>query len=935
MDAKASGTPFWSCGITFVMLFIFVTVNILTRPLFGQGTSNATLYGLITDTSGAVMPGQKVIATNVGTNAASTILSGPDGAYTIPNLPPGIYRVEVEASAQGFATFVANGVVLLVAQSTRVNAVMKPGTVTQEATVTAGVPLVDTESLGLRGTVERQFMDQLPLIDHDAHALETIQAGTGLAFPGGLTINGVRPAHNDYELNGMSIQDPLVTHLDTDPGLPSPDAIEEFTVIRNGYSAEYGQNEGGQVLVQTRAGTNQYHGSAFEYVRNRVLDARSYFASNNPPYTRSIFGATFGGPVKKNRIFYFGSYQGELIRSSPNAGVQNIVPTAAERQGDFSALGTPIIDPTTGQPFPGNIIPSNRLNSVTQNLLTALVPLPNGPAGELIYAPPGVSNDNQVVGRVDVLFTTKNRLSGTYFLNRTNNNSNNGLPQVFEAQDEHDQTVSISDSHTFTPKLINSLTLGYGLYDYTQGPSIPGNPTLSTFGTSYYIPPASPQQLSVHVDGDLSIESGSVAVWNRHFLRLNDTANWTVGRHTISFGGGGEHGRFSNTTRFWAAGRFDFAATFSGNDFSDFMLGLPTLFRQHAQANLPEMGQDYNLYFQDHFQVRRDLTLDLGIRYAPTFYQKLLSGENSTFIFGEQSQVFPNAPTGLVFQGDPGVTAYFHGPAWNVFEPRAGFAWAPFGSSKWVVRSAFGIFHEPMMIYSSANTLTPPYGLSVLVNAPPTFQNPYGGGTDPFPFSPPLPTSPASVRDAVVFTSFLPLNPSGEFVPNSKVPTTLQWNLTIQHQLSLNDGIEIGYVGSRTYREVFTNDLNAPIYIPGQSTEGNINARRPLPYLGAFEPFLPEGTANYNALQSTYRHNASHGLTILANYTWSKTLTNGQDEDQDWSAIFDPFNINAGYGPAGSISNKSSMCPLSGSRHGSLMTVELSPRLYMAGQSRV
>lgn len=316
--------------------------------------------------------------------------------------------MRADAKQSQFAPFEVTGLTLVVAQSALQNIVMKPGTIQEAVTVTAATPMVDTESAGTKDTTERQFVDDLPLIDRDVSALETIQAGTGNATVNGdLTVNGGRGGHNEFELNGLTINNPQYSQLQfsglkSAPALPNPDAVEEFTIVKNGYEAQYGRADSGQVIVATRSGTNQFHGSAFDYLRNDVLDAQPYFASSKTPYRRNIFGGTVGGPIFKDKIFFFGSYQGTRTTASPNAGVQNIVPTQDERNGDFSALVTPIIDPTTGQPFPENTIPTNRLSAISQNLLNALVPLPNGPNGELVYAPSGTASDDQGIGKIDI-----------------------------------------------------------------------------------------------------------------------------------------------------------------------------------------------------------------------------------------------------------------------------------------------------------------------------------------------------------------------------------------------------------------------------------------------------------------------------------------------------------------------------------------------------
>ena len=869
--------------------------------LHAQGGSNATLYGTITDPSGQVVPNVEITATNVDTNASWSTVSNPSGYYVISNLPVGNYRVE--AARAGFSTFQATGITLQVAQSVRVDVQLKLGAVTERVTVTAEASFVDTQSAGTKGTVQREFIDALPLVGRETAALQFIEAGTGegLAFAPGtppLTVNGTRGGHSKYELNGMQIDDPGFTQFQVTPPLPNPDAVREFTIVKNGYAAEYGAAEGAQVLTETRSGTNTFHGTVYEYLRNEKLDARSFFASNKTPFKKNIFGGTLGGPIRKDKIFFFAAYQGDRTRSSPNASVQNIVPTAQQRAGDFSGLTTPIIDPTTGQPFAGNIIPTNRLDSISVGFLDALVPLPNAADGRLIYAPPNIGTGDQFIARVDVDLSSKDRLTGTYILNRRNTKSNQGLPDLFQAQENLDQVATLRLTHTFSPTLLNELTLGGLSYSFVQGPEVPGDITLADFGAKWFIPPDPPQQLSLRVGGDLTVESGAALVWPRQFFLLRDNVRWIWGNHSMSFGGEARIGRFWNTSRFLMAGRPVFQATHTGNAFADFMLGLPTAFLQFSGANSKWIGQDYALYLQDSWRVHRDLTLNLGLRYVPSFHEKQLNGMNSNFREGQQSVIFPNAPAGLVYEGDPGISGFYHDPHWDVFEPRVGLAWAPFGSRRWAVRAGFGVFHQPLMIFQANQNLPPPYALFTFVPAPASFADPYEGRVNPYPFQAVLPSSSASERAAVTFNT--PINLGDYWPEDSKVPVGLHWNLMVQRQLGPNDGIEVGYVGSRSYRTPVQMDANPPVFIPGESTRGNINGRRLLaPDFASISTQFPIGYSNYHSLQTTYRHRAAYGLTVLANYTWSKTLTLGQDADMAFFlAPANPFDLQSNYGPA-------------------------------------
>ena len=292
------------------MVLLLIALAVCPSPaVFGQAGVNASIYGTVSDSSGAVIPGVKVTATNVGTNISWSNVSNADGYYLIPDLPIGQYRVE--AAREGFDTFQATGLTLSVAQSARVDVLMRPGTTTQSVTVSGGAPMVDTESAAVKGNVGPQFIDQLPLINRDISALETIEAGTGnQTVSGQLTVNGDRGGHNEFQLNGLTVNNPQFTQLQFSnlpvATFPNPDAVQEFTLIRNGYEAQYGRNEGGQVIVVTRSGTNQFHGSAYDYLRNNALDARSFFAANKTPYRRNIFGGSLGGHIRKDKLFFLG-----------------------------------------------------------------------------------------------------------------------------------------------------------------------------------------------------------------------------------------------------------------------------------------------------------------------------------------------------------------------------------------------------------------------------------------------------------------------------------------------------------------------------------------------------------------------------------------------------------------------------------------------------
>jgi hypothetical protein len=893
--------------------FIFM---ISLCPVFAQTGGHASLYGTVIDSSGASIAGAKVTVTNLGTNRSWIFVSNSDGNYVVPDLPIGQYKVDVEQS--GFAPFEATGFTVVEAQNTRADVILQLGTAKETVTVTAGAPLVDTQSQGVQGSVGREFMDELPLIDRNITTLETIAAGTNTNANGNLTTNGVRPGHNEYQLDGISVDNPQFTIISTDPTYPNPDAVQEFTLLTNGYEAQYGRNIGAQVIVATRSGTNQLHGSASDYLRNNVLDAQSFFANSAhqpiTPYKRNIFGATLGGPIKKDKLFFFGSYQGTREIATPSAGVENVVPTQAERDGDFSALSAPVIDPLTGLQFPGNKIPQPRWEPFTQNILS-LVPLPNGPAGELIYAPASKVSDNQFVGKIDAIVKSKDHLYGSFYIDRPDQTVNDGLPALNTTLHLHHTAVSLHEIHSFTSNLLNDFGFGGIYYEYTNLPDVAGNPSMATFGAKYFIPPGigGVTPIYTQIIGNANINDGAPSLRNSQLVQGIDNLTWIKGNHTFVFGGSGNQGRTWTLTNYRRGGEFQFNGYASGNAVADFILGVPSFFEQDGGAYIDHTGQDYAVWAQDTWRARRNLTVNIGLRWAPTFFEGQKLGTNSNFIKGEKSTIFPNAPAGLVYQGDPGVPkdGSYRPPIWDVFEPRLGIAWTPFGHSNWVVRSSVGEFHEPPMTFVVDNNLAPPFTYNAFYHTPIPFtaapggmENPYQAAdiSDPFPFTPVSSFAPLAQRQAVTFA--LPLSLGDYIEPNASVPVGFQWNLFVQHQFSQNDGVEIGYVGSRSYRELYDYDPALAIYIPGLcdgtpcSTETNIQSRRLLgPAFTTGYQMSSMGYANYNALQITYRHKVGYGLTLNANYTYSRSMNIGQNANEDISVIHDPLDLRQNYGP--------------------------------------
>jgi Carboxypeptidase regulatory-like domain len=882
---------------------------LISGVCFAQITTS-TIVGTVTDASGAAVPRALVTATNTSTNFFRSVQTSDQGEYRIEFLPVGDYRVEVTAG--GFQKLVRNGVVLTVAQVSRVDAQMQVGQVSQTVEVTSEVPLVNSTNAEIGRTVETKEIENLPLVNRNVYTLLSLTPGVQsnansivLGYPEQRTlINGgvdVGAGSVNYYLDGGSNMTGI---RNTGNILPNPDAIQEFRVETNSYNAEFGRFQNGVVNVLTKSGTNQIHGSAFEFVRNTIFNANDWGSTlATPPFHRNQFGVTMGGPVIKNKTFFFASYGG-LRQITSTFESSAVIPSAAELSGNFSQASGGVVpnDPTTGKPFANNTIPANRMDPAALKILQAYVPTaPNAPNNRFDANVPNPYNTDEFLGKIDHNLTDKQHLTLSYFETSGNNNivpSGSNLPYGIQQFNWRQHDANVSDTWTLSPTLINQVWANY-TRNFGGRLNTPAT-SLASFGSAFT--PDGPVSLpDITVTGFFRLadaidgpETGT------NFYSLRDVASWNHGRHSVSFGAEESLDKDIQLALLNNYGVFTFSGastTPSGKKcpdcaLADFELGIPNKVQQDA----PSYGFTnswYTAFFvQDDFRLRPRLTLNLGLRWDVQTPPTDPQNKESTFVPGVQSIVRPTAPIGILFPGDPGITRGIIPVHWNHFSPRLGFALDPFGDGKTSIRAAAGVFWGSVS-GNEWNTTSNFEPFAIRINPFPnvnkngkgaTLSNPYQGyvGGDPFPYSGQF------VNGASIF------GPATNF----QWPYTYQLTASVQRQLTNDLSIQIAYVGSLSHDEPFGTDINYPLVTP-TATASNFQSRRPDQSFGTIFALRSNQTASYNGLQINAVQRFSRHFSFNAWYVYSKTFDSVQlDNNTAQGGVEDYSNPQLDRGPA-------------------------------------
>jgi len=865
--------------LLFPLLFVLLSAVTLTARLDAQVTATS-IYGTVTDQTGAIVPGVEVRVTQQETNFSRSATTDELGKYIFNALPLGTYRVEV--SAPGFKKFTQVGVVLDVNRNARVDPVIEVGEFTETVAITADAPLVNTSDASIGRTIDNKEIVNLPLVNRDLYTLLTLTPGVDnadatnpLGSPSEISVvNGSSSGTGSisYYLDGGNNTAGL---RNTGNALPNPDAVEEFRVITNSYSAEFGRFAAGIVDVVTKSGTNNFHGSLFEYFRNDALNANSWGATSKPPLHRNQFGGSFGGPVIKDRTFFFGSYSGLRQREVDFTNTA-IVPTAAERKGDFSASKIKPKDPLTNQPFPGGIIPSDRLDPTAARIVSTSIPLPNLPGNFLEATAPHPMNTDEVSFKVDHQLNSAHLLTGSYYYNTGENiegmqKSNSGIPWSSRAFKWKQQNYNIAENWNVSPMIFNQLRLTY-VRNFGGRINSPAQ-SLADFGSKFQIQgtPALPQ---ISVTGFFTLGqaiAGPVAGSNYYGVR--ELLNWNKGHHALKVGGELSLEKNIHDALLNNYGVFSFDGSKSGSALSDFLLGLPRSMGQDAPITKYNNSWYYAGFIQDDFRIHARLTLNLGVRYdAQTPFTDPYDRQ-LTFVQGAQSTKVPSAPLGLLFAGDPGIPRGIIKTDKDNFAPRVGLAWDPKGDGKTSVRAGFGTFFGSISANEwNQTTDFQPFSARQTFTNVKSLTDPYGnlpGGVSPYPY-----VYNAAKPQFLQYAAITAISRDFEW------PYTYQMNLSIQRQLASDLSVTAAYVGTLGHKWPTIIDVNYPVYGPG-ATAANLNDRRPIqPAPGTYSSIAVIQSAinnSYHGLQISAEKRSAQGLTFKGFYTFGKSLE-GADE---------------------------------------------------------
>ncbi|HEY4382828.1 MAG TPA: TonB-dependent receptor [Acidobacteriaceae bacterium] len=876
-----------------------------------------SISGTVVDPSGASVGAATVVLTQLKTGATSTLQTHPDGLYVFPSVAPASYRLDV--TANGFKKYEQKGVNVLADQSLTLNIALQVGSADVTVTVEANAAQVDTTTGTLSQVIDERRVNDLPLNGRNAATMTTLVPGVVVAsslnidqgqtktFPvvAAVTINGTRANQVNYMLDGGNNVD---EYTNVNAPFPFPDVLQEFSVETSNYNAEYGQNAGGVVNIITRGGGNSLHGDLFEFVRNRVFNAANYFGYQNGVKTRDFlkrnqFGGTVNGPILiphlydgRDKSFFSFGVQATRIRNNAAGGTATL-PTPAQLAGTFTGLGSPTIqNPTTHTAYPcsptGTTF-SCQVNPADYNAaslaLLKFLPTISGSDGTFLFFKPSSQNYIEYTTRGDQKLSDKDHLELRYFYDRFDNkgvlDTKNLLTYADQATIRYHNAL-ISESHIFSPKLLNNFILSYQIENASRGP-LAGAPNVADLGVNVW-QPAFKQINQITVGAStasnlFNIGDNPAASFRRNNYTLSDDLRWVKGNHSIAFGFHGEIAKVDIDNQFQQPGIFVFNSSSSiVTPMASFLLGGLTSFQQASGQYFNNRYKVTGYYVQDSWKVNRRLTLTYGVRYEPFSPQHELKGRQGMFdqaawASGKISTTHPTALAGLLFPGDSGFVNNMIKPAYTHWMPRFGLAYDVFGDGKTSIRGGAGMFYDTRLpgVFENIFANSVPYVASVNVsfagNALANFSNPYASITGGNPFPAPQPPSPSYFSTAnYQNSSFSTFNPN-----TFHVPLTNSFNLTLEQQLQRTLSARIAYVGSTSRHQINPTDIN-PTWNQGPNLGKRVffSATNAQNYTNQIATVDTGGSASYHSLQASLQKRVSNGLTAFVNYTWSKAIDN-------------------------------------------------------------
>jgi len=887
-----------------VTLVALLMVTAGAGDIHAQSTTGG-LTGVIRDSDGGVVPGATVKATATATGTVLTGVSDEAGQYLLRGLPVGAYTVQVELA--GFQSVQVENVVVRVNEEVRLDVALRVGNLAESVTVSGISTTVETVSSTLKTVVDQKRIEELPLNGRNPTQLMQLVAGvipdnrtsvtSGSTYPGavGVSSNGARANSTNYIMDGGSNND---HYSNASNPMPNPDALQEFSVQTNSFSAQYGRNAGAIVNAVTRSGTNNYRGLAFGYLRDSSMNANNFFTPTiDDGLNRKQFGGTFGGPIVKNRTFFFGSYQGTLQEQRP-ADRTSLVPTAAQRQGNFAGYTRTLRDPLTGQPFPGNVIPADRIHPASRAILDRYLPLPNPNAGEsanlLRFSSPANLDDHQYLARVDHTFSGNHRIYGRYWKSKASTpayrDDANVLTSTF-GRTWDNQIISVNDTWVVTPSLVNNVVFTHNR-TYNDNFQI-DIPSYADLGIPGVFNDATPQWF-FNVGGWFGINTGDTNQFNRDEYQFINTLRWTKARHEIATGIDYSYGKGDILNNFRANGRYTFnnAAPFTTDALADFMLGKFQSFEQGVGEYKNTRFHYLAAFVEDTWRVNTRVTLTMGLRWDPNQPYTDVNGRLAGYRPGQESQVFINAPVGMLYPGDTGFPDGGYDTSWGLFAPRIGGAWDVTGDGKTSLRAGYGLFYDkPNTITTNSAATQGPFGTVARVdgNATNGFNNTWGAATNPFPVD--IFNVPSDAPVVLPFNAF-------SYAANMRPGKMHSWHVTGEREIFKATMLRVAYAGSRGDGLTIGVELNPATYVPGATT-GTTNQRRPLfPNFGNITSIEPLGESTFHSMQVTVDRRLSNGLSVLANYTLSKSMDNTSENKQNGATTVNPYDLSFDWGPA-------------------------------------
>ena len=914
------------------VLGVLCLVMLAAVPASWAQTVSGTILGSVTDPSGAVISNAKVTLVNEGTGLTRTVTTDTNGEYVAPSLPTGHYTVMSEIT--GFKTLTMSNVEVGVDQRVRIDLKLEVGAMTESVSITAETPLLQTSSSELGTTVGDEQIEALPLNGRNFVNLTRTVPGVLRGIPGAnidgagslawrasasFSANGQRARDNNFMLDGVDNNE---TWLQTVVIFPSVDALDEFKLQTSTYSAEFGRSLGGVVNLQIKSGTNAFRGSGFEFHRNDAFDANNFFNNKNnrpkPEFKQNQFGGTLGGPIFKDKTFFFGNYQGH--RESQGQTFLSTVPTVAMRGGDFSALSRVIYDPNTGQPFPGNVIPSGRIDSVARNILTQLYPEPNtagtiGAGGQNInnylINPIKERQDNQFDLKGDHNLTSSNRFFVRYSFQKTHRLQPATLPHgdagaTFGAGDGNikGQSLAFNDTQMLSSNWLNEFRFGWSSIKFLMTPIDFGtNPAQAVGlpGINLNSVTSAMTQLGFQNIRNLGANSNQPLITNQNDFQIFDSVTRSTGRHTMKFGGSLTLRSREILNADTIVGNFSFNNNMTSNcagqpagctvnsatgfDVASFMLGLVNAKNRNLfdAGTYTEKRPEIAMYFQDDFRASSKLTINMGLRYD--IYPPWREIEDRQSNFDVTTGKFVVASDDAVIEGVQ-VGRYLQTYSKGNVGPRFGFAYDLDGRGRNLVRGGFGLFwnFSPGGT-SSSKAQNPPFLQSTSLNPTPTA---YGNNlllSTGLPAPPGVdPNRPAAGATRSIFDI------------DFRDAYARQWNINYQRSLGTNYMAEVAYVGSQGRQMVIKVDINQARPVVGVS-DANVN--RPFiglaPAVRGLSQSQSIGKVDYNGLLVKFQRRFANNFSFLNSYTFGKSMDYASDNE---AGITNTYDLQYNWGPS-------------------------------------